>query len=353
MSDARLNDFSRTEAAFILSGVEQADKLQNYVDWHDELVEKIKGFRWDTFDDIGMAAKVFNYLRTMLYDEYKRESTTLLDIVDRRQYNCVSSTILYNTVCDELGIFTEAFETPTHVYSIFANFGREIIVENTHPMGFNITGNLHAYSQYLASFYPEDVVYKIGLDRLYLHENSKGRVITNTELLGLLAYNQAYFALQRKDYSDAYRMTLLAQNFNGDSRSNVSLELNLYYKWGERCFLEKKFFKAFQVLADGVYRYPNEKGLAENSRAAFINLIHKNWVGRNWRQTLQSVNEINELEILQKEDLHPLKIILSRWLNYFHHARKSSELKQVELQIKKLFGKKELKKIKQSFNIVQ
>ena len=42
------------------------------------------------------------------------------------------------------------------------------------------------------------------------HENSNGRVINNTELLGLLAYNQAYFAMKREDYEEAYRMVLVA-----------------------------------------------------------------------------------------------------------------------------------------------
>jgi len=229
IADGYLDDYSKIEAAFILSGVTDPDSLPRYLNWYEELLTKIKSFTFNYDDPVGSAQTVFMYLHSTWLKTYAKESTTLADIVHSKEYNCVAATILYNIICEDLDWSCEAFETPTHVYTIFNNFGHDLIVENTSSMGFNIMKNLKSYSRYLAQYYPESEVLKIGLEKLYYHENSKGRKITNTELLGLLAYNRAYLAKKNQDYKLAYDFVLLPQEFNRDSRSNVNFEIGLYF----------------------------------------------------------------------------------------------------------------------------
>jgi len=329
IADHKLDDFSHIEAAFILSGVASEDSLQVYMQWYRDLVERIKQFRFDPIDRMSSANKVFNYIRTTLYDDYQRDSTTLLDIVKDRRYNCVSSTLLYNMVCEDLGWTTQAFETPTHVYTLFTEFDQKVIVENTHSMGFNIMKNLDVYSHYLAQFYPQKQVYKIGLDRLYAHENSHGRTINNTELLGLLAYNQAYLAMKKGDYERAYEMVLVAQDFNRNSPSNVNFELHLYYKWGEERFAAGRFYDAFEVLADGAYRYPENKGLTKNARAAFLNALRKNWRHKDWEQSRKLLDEVTELHIMSSSGWKQVEAVLHNWRTYFQGLSNSVGLHQV------------------------
>ncbi len=338
ISDHKLDDFKPIEAAFILSDVRSEDSLRYYVAWYDGLVDKIKGFGFDAHEPVGSARKIFNYIRTTLYDEYRLEATTLLDIVERRRYNCVSSTILYNMVCSDMGWPTQAFETPTHVYSIFHDFDDQVIVENTHPMGFNIMQNLDVYSRYLAQFYPENQAYKIGLDQLYAHENRNGRTIDNTELLGLLAYNQAYFAAERGDYERAYELVLVAQDFNRDSRSNVNFEMNLYHKWGGQCFAQGRYYDAFEVLADGVYRHPENAALRRNLRAAFFNTLKKGWERKNWHLASQTIAEMVALEALNDRDRERLRSILFSWAEYLITEQESPKARLAIAQLKKLFG---------------
>ncbi|KAA3659296.1 MAG: hypothetical protein DWQ10_09100, partial [Calditrichaeota bacterium] len=224
IDDGRLDDFTPIGAAFILSGITTADSLQVYEAWYEGILTKIRSYNFDTFDKPALAQKIFAILHSAVLGEYALESTTLLDIVQRKQYNCVSSTILYNFVCQAMGIETKAFETPTHVYTIFLDFDDRFIVENTSPMGFNILKNLNAYSKFLHQYYPQDQRLAIGLDRLYAYEHRHGRPINNVELLGLLAYNQAYFAAKKQKYEAAYEFVLTAQRFNQDSRSNLKFE---------------------------------------------------------------------------------------------------------------------------------
>jgi hypothetical protein len=336
IADQRLDHFTIIEAAFILSGATHADSLQHYLDWYDELVGRIQGFNFDPFDRVGSANKVFQYIRTTLYEAYQLDKTTLLDIVNERRYNCVSATLLYNAVCDDLGWQSQAFETPTHVYTVFRDLGQELIVENTHPMGFDIMQNLQAYSEYLASFYPDNRAYSIGLDKLYAYENSKGRLISNAELLGCLAYNQAYFAAERNDYAAAYELVLIAQDFNRDSRSNRDFEIGLYYRWGKQCFDAGRFFDAFEVFADGYYRHPGNDDLARNTRAAFFNALRQLWHDNNWQQSRQLLDEIDELELLSVDDRQKLPPLLRAWIDYLTESDRQPEAAEAAAYHKKM-----------------
>ncbi len=330
--DNRLDKFTRREAAFILSGATNPDSLEDCLRWYQSLLTTIKDYHLDPFDREGSAGKVFSYLHSTWLLKYKEEATTLLDIIRQKQYNCVAGTILYNLLCEDLGWSTEAFETPTHTYTIFTNFGNRVMVENTSPMGFNIMRNLHEYSRYLAQFYPQKQILQIGLDRLYAYENSKGRVIDNTELLGLLAYNRAYFAKRDNDFEAAYDFVMLAQSFNRDSRSNINFEIDLYFRWGQKLYEDSRYYDAFEVFADGTYRYPDNKELANNCRVTFFNGLRQNWEKKNWGLTRQIAMEMWELNLLKDEDWERLQMILHNWATFTCQSNKKQEaLEALEL----------------------
>lgn len=328
ITDHDLDEFTRIEAAFILSGVTQPDSLNIYLHWYQTLVEKIRSIPFEPDDRPGSASKVFNYLHATWLQNYQLEATTLRDIVRNKTFNCVSSTILYNLICEDLGWSTEGFETPTHVFTIFNNFTEEVMVENTSPMGFNIMSNLQAYTKYLAHYYPRSEVLKIGLDQLYYHEHRNGRRIDNTELLGLLAYNQAYFARKQKQYARAYDWILLAQLFNRDSRSNTQLEKGLYYTWGKKLFEEGDIREAFEVLADGAYRYPDDSGLVKNTHTAFYRSLQIYYEDRDWQETSLLIREMLELEILDAAYRDAILSLLTRWAAFLSKMNQGKEYEE-------------------------
>ncbi len=307
----RLERFSKIEAAFILSGAETRDSLRFYTDWYYDLVRTVKGFDLDMFDRPGSAGKVFSYLHTKWLVKYEEKATTLVDVVKYQRFNCVAGTILFNLICEELGWTTEAFETPSHTYTVFSNFTEQIRVENTIAHGFDIMKNLRAYSRYLLQFYPRERQLQIGLDQIYAYENSNGRPIDNTELLGLLAYNRAYFARQEGDYKKAYEFVLLAQKFNRDSRSNINFEKNLYNTWGKKLFDQQRYRESFSVFADAAYRYWDDNHFANNCRFAYYKAQEEHWQQKDWSSFRQLVEEISELDVLNDKD----------WQNMQHHQK--------------------------------
>lgn len=317
LADGELNDFTRIQAAFIVSGADRIDHLHQGTIWFESLLDDIKAKNLIGFDRIPSAEKLFLYLHTTWLKDYQLHATTLFDIMERRAFNCVSATVLYNLICDELGLSTEAFETPTHVYTIFSNVGQRVMVENTTSMGFNIMNNLQRYSQYLLQYYPKNEALKIGLDRLYAHENTHGRTINNTELLGLICYNRAVFNAEQKNYQFAYEMVKIAQMLNRDSRSNRRFEISLYYRWGNELFQTKRFFEAFEVMVDAVGRYPDNDDFKRNCQNAFINALHLSWVEKNWEMTVQLVHQIDLLDMLTDREHDRAIQALENWLDYF------------------------------------
>ena len=337
IADGYLDEYSKIEAAFILSGVTDPDSLQAYLNWYDQLLNKIKSFSFDLGDPIGSARTVFMYLHSEWLKTYALESTTVADIARTREYNCVAATILYNLICEDLAWSCEAFETPTHVYTIFNNFSEKLLVENTSPMGFDIMKNLQAYSKYLAQYYPENEVLRIGLDKLYYYENSRGRVITNTELLGLLAYNRAYLAKKNNDFKSAYEYVLLAQQFNLHSTSNVNFEIGLYYAWGGQLYASNDFRAAFTVFADGFYRYPDNQDFRRNTIISFYRSLQDDWYKKDWQATAGLIDEIRMLEILRDDDRHTVRQILMDWQRYFTAKNNTQTVDQIQHYLQ-MFG---------------
>lgn len=328
IADGQLDDMALIEAAFILSGAATADSLARYLSWYDELVRRLRGLHLDPFRRQESASTVFSYLHSFYLREYKEEATTLLDVVNRLKFNCVAGTILYNLVCADLGWPTEAFETPSHVYTIFPDFLQNVAVENTSPMGFNIMRNLQAYSSWLLQYYPEHRAAQIGLDRLYAYENSRGRKINNVELLGLLAYNRAYFAMKEDDFAAAYDFVRLAQSFNADSRSNYTFEQELYYRWGRRLYEQGAYDRAFSVFADGAWRYPGIPELIRNCQVTFLLALKRSWQEQNWPESNGLIQEMEELDLLTPEQQKEAELLLYRWADMFIRQRKGSDLQE-------------------------
>lgn len=329
ISDGNLDDFSRIEAAFIISGADSAPRLHQGMKWYQSIVEDVREKNLIGFDRIPSAEKLFLYLHTTWLKTYEKKATTLFDVMERKEYNCVAATVLYNLLCDEFQLSTEGFETPTHVYTIFSNVAQQVMVENTTSMGFNIMKNLNRYSQYLLQYYPENDALKIGLDRLYAYECANGRKISNTELLGLIAYNLAIFSTEHKDYKKAYDYVVLAQYFNSDSRSNQKFEISLYYRWGGELFQANKFFEAFEVMADAYYRYPDNDDFKKNCQAAFTNALKQLWINKDWQDSETILLAMNDLGILSERESDFQKLLINDWINYFSSQNRLEEASKV------------------------
>jgi len=149
-------------------------------------------------------------------------------------------------------------------------------------------------------------------------------------MLGLLAYNRAYFAKREQDYKAAYDFIVLAQQFNSDSRSNVNLEIGLYFSWGGQLFSKKEYVEAFAVFADGYYRYPENEKLLKNTFVSFYKSLENLWLKKNWPESARLIEEMIELDVFRERDNRNMKKILKNWLLYFGQKEERQFYKQVK-----------------------
>jgi hypothetical protein len=332
IEDGRLDDFSKIEAAFILSGVEDRNSLDACAAWHRGIVQTIENFRFQMTDRAGSARRVFAWIHGAWLIDYDAAATTLTDVRNRKTYNCVSGTILFNLTCESLGWSVNAFETPTHVYTLFNNFTERIPIENTSPMGFDIMKNLSEYSRFLLQFYPRNRAVRIGFDRLYAYENGKGREIDDTELLGLLAYNRAYFARKDSNYARAWDYVQFARKFNRDSRSNIDFEIGLNFEWGSVLLKRGDDRAAFELFADGFRRFPDVGDLRLNARAAFFRFLQSPCA---WDSARKALDTALELPAWNRGDLPFLQNRLAR---LYRAASDSTEAGEIRAYLDALPG---------------
>lgn len=339
IQDGKLDHFSLIEAALIVSGVTDEAGLAAGRNWLLDLVTEMEQKNVVVrLEPETTAERIFMYLHTTWLKTYRLEATTLIDIQQKREFNCVSATVLYNLICEEVGLETRGFETPTHVYTIFSNFNKSVMVENTTSMGFNIIKNLHNYSRYLAQYYPQKIIYQIGLDRLYAYENSRGREINNQELIGLICYNQAIFAARENRFTEAYDFVLLAQQFNADSRSNQSFETKLSYDWGRLLFQQQKFEEAFDLFSRAAGRFPDNSDFARNSVSAFKNALNRLRRENNWESAEKLILEMDDLALLDESDFEFQRKFLLDWLQELRARQAAESARRVQMVLERIYG---------------
>lgn len=109
--------------------------------------EKLNAIRLKAKNDLGdyVSEGAYNFgnrLLKWLYNggglkKYFSEATLLQDLIDRGEYNCLSSSILYALLYKEFGFEVKGVLTKDHAFCIINTENGDIDVETTLPQGFN------------------------------------------------------------------------------------------------------------------------------------------------------------------------------------------------------------------------
>ncbi len=238
----RTEKFDLAATGFIASGIRNRDELESYLVKFGELVaiigsdEKVNNAK----TDVDKAEAVFNWLWVSKPNRYN-SAPRLTEALDNQLSDseevgdCMGLTLLYNSVCQRLGIDMNAVWTIRHIYSAM-DVGEEINpIENTSRDGFGngsgigkVIGNQQFIQRFLirlAYDYKEAERYKdaFSLDEIALRINPKtadaNSLFELAQKIGDL--NMAIASYQRilAEYSDSYEvMVELAQSL--EKRNN-------------------------------------------------------------------------------------------------------------------------------------
>lgn len=131
------------DAALLASGYAEGAELASARRRLETLVAPVVQRLADVQDDRTRAGALLITLHEKggLFGTYDARATTLVDIIDRRHFNCVSASVLYNLIADRLQIDAAAQLLPTHARTLLSmpsEKGLErVVVETTSPAGFS------------------------------------------------------------------------------------------------------------------------------------------------------------------------------------------------------------------------
>lgn len=144
-----------------------------------------------------------------LLGTYDARATTLRDVLERRRYNCVSASVLYNLAARRLELTVGAELLPTHARSMLsvAEAGRlsRVVVETTSPNGFDPDpATLRRILGQVAAPTPDGARAIV---------SSTGEIVDTRVLIGTIYVNRASIAQEGGDFTQAQRLFALGQRF--------------------------------------------------------------------------------------------------------------------------------------------
>jgi len=221
--DGRLDEFSLVEAAFIASGVPDRRALGDQLKVYAKLAVAVRDAAEEKDSDYDRARAVFHYLHKSVFKRYGLYAVDLPGVFSRGDYNCVSATILYNALLEELDIESAGVLVPSHAYSLVETERGEIEVETTSPSGFDPLRTEEEYRKLLARYRLQGELYAVEGDvlkpRAALINEVAGdkRVAGNLTLVAIIYSNVAAARVRDGDSESALALFLRASALARDN----------------------------------------------------------------------------------------------------------------------------------------
>lgn len=136
--DGKFDQFSFAEAALIASGVTDREKRKNYLAQLARIEAEARQAVANAKTPAARGEKLLQFLHAgPMKQGYSADQSTLSGILDQGEFNCVSSTVLYNVIGRRLGLDLRAVLVPRHAFAVLKDQGKSIDVETTCERGFN------------------------------------------------------------------------------------------------------------------------------------------------------------------------------------------------------------------------
>ncbi|MBN2476213.1 MAG: tetratricopeptide repeat protein [Pirellulales bacterium] len=193
-SDGRLDAFSLLGAALIASGVQSAETLQRYESRQAAWIDELCRMNEPAGSPRQQAQVVLEFMHErILQGGYSLDSTDLRAVLDEGRYNCVSASVLFQSLAGEVGLGVCGLEIPGHAMSRVALPDAAIDVETTCPRWFRLSGD----PRHLAEMVQET----IGRDPA--EDRSQAREISPVQMTAMIYYNRGVDFLAKGQFHQA------------------------------------------------------------------------------------------------------------------------------------------------------
>ena len=211
VSDRQLRHFSLLDAALVVSGVHEQGELDaaraRLRAALDPIVKAL-----DPRSRRGSAKALLTALhygagrQPALLRTYQAHATTLLDVLDAGQFNCVSATVLYLIAAKEAGLDARAVLLPSHARAAVVVDGKHVVVETTSRAGFDASAETAREVQQRLRPVREG-------DAIELYNDERGTEVDDVALLGVVYTNLSVAAKERGDLDAAQALDARAELF--------------------------------------------------------------------------------------------------------------------------------------------
>lgn len=262
-ADGRWDDHSLFMAAQIASGATtEAQLLAARLDFATMAGDL--GARLTPSQSVQERAKlVLVFLHDRLFSGgYDLKATELPGVFASGRFNCVSATVLYNSLAAEAGLTVQPLRLPQHTCSVLVDGDLRVRVEATCADWFD------ARHRPSAVLNPETPI--VGLST---ESQDEGVPISEVALVAMIYYNRGVEALRQNDFELAIarnRLALLLDTENTDARGNLLSAIN---KRGLELTTQKRFEAAIELVEQGLKIEPNHAPLRQNR--AFIDRVRQ------------------------------------------------------------------------------
>ncbi|MBK6689549.1 MAG: hypothetical protein IPG45_34110 [Deltaproteobacteria bacterium] len=193
-----------TDAALVASGFETPAQLNKARQNFEQLVGPIVAQLAAVPDETERARLLLTALHQKggPFGEYDARATTLAEILERRRYNCVSASVVYNVLAERLKLNVAAQLLPTHARSLLSVVAggalRRVVVETTSSSGFDPDAQQEARIL-------ENVAGPM-IDGARALVSDKGAVVGTPVLIGTMYVNRASIAQEAGELERAERL---------------------------------------------------------------------------------------------------------------------------------------------------
>ncbi len=221
-ADGRWDEHSILAAALIASGVDDREHLDDYVARVAALITELRQSAELNGTERQQAQAVLEFLhRRILHGGYQIDCTDLRIALDEGRFNCVSASVLFHCVAEQVGLQVHGLEVPGHAMSRLVLGDGVLDVETTCPTWFRLLGDPQKQAAVVAK--------TLGDSAAGSGKPAERRVVSAVELVATIYYNRGVDLLGQRQYAQAVSANAKALRldpFNSTAEGNLLASLN-------------------------------------------------------------------------------------------------------------------------------
>jgi tetratricopeptide (TPR) repeat protein len=263
--DGRFDRMDLIQAALVASGTTDTFQLARYQEQFSQFAAKLRPRIQRIGDPDSRAEALFSALHKDLLDgRYLAAQSDIAITLERGDYNCLSSVILYVALARSCEVDVYPAVLPGHIIAVLSKPDGVKPVETTYARWFVAVRAGRV-----------DHVAVPGAANVAAYDRRQARRLTEPELIALVYYNQGYEHLMQNRFAAAWSANQKALALDPDSDRSRENFLATINNWSLALCERSEFATAQRLVAQGLEVAPDYAPLRANNRH-----VHRRWAER-------------------------------------------------------------------------